>query len=389
MLESFAIQAEQAMLGAVLLDPAGQRLVLDLVEPEDMYRPWHGQVLTAMRRVGAGGRLPGPVDVYGQLQNDPDLPQSVARDAVPLADLMAAAPRADHASAYAVLVIEGGIRRRLHLAGSRLEQAAESGDLAAALHQSARAGHEAGACRARWLALPERLRAELAFLPDGRPGLRGEAGQGASVWQETWSLGDDAQPGRGGAGERDVGLAAQPESHGHVGKTGAGAEARALRDLVAGPSQLARVRAWLVPGHFGRAEHAAVYGVLLDMEAAGKPVDPVTVSWEAARRGLRVDQAALAGGDGPFAVASAREVHRRGVLALAGHAGQAIQADACDVGRSPRELIESANARLRAVHAGPTSSAEVRAGRRGGLVAVPRRPGPADSARRRGREAVR
>jgi len=145
----------------------------------------------------------------------------------------------------------------------------------------------------------------------------------------------------------------------------------------------------LVPGHFGRAEHAALYGVLLDMEAAGKPVDPVTVSWEAARRGLRVDQAALAGGDGPFAVASAREVHRHGVLALAGRAGQAIQADAGDVTRSPRELIESADARLRAVHAGPTPSAQAGPGRRGGLVAVPRQPGPAESDPRRGREAVR
>ena len=302
---------------------------------------------------------------------------------------MAAAPRADHASAYAVLVIEGSIRRRLHLAGSRLEQAAESGDLAAALRQSARAGHEVGACRARWLALPERLRAEVAFPPDGRPGLRGEAGHEASVWHQTRSLGDDVQPRRGGTGEPDAGLAAQPDPHGHAGRAGAGAEARALRDLVAGPSQLARVRTWLVPGHFGRAEHAALYGVLLDMEAAGKPVDPVTVSWEAARRGLRVDQAALAGGDGPFAVASAREVHRHGVLALAGRAGQAIQADAGDVTRSPRELIESADARLRAVHAGPTPSAQAGPGRRGGLVAVPRQPGPAESDPRRGREAVR
>ncbi len=187
------------MLGAVLLDPAGKRHVLGLVEPGDMYRPWHGQVLTAMRRVGADGRLPGPVEVYGELRNDPDLPQSVARDAVPLADLMAAAPRADHASAYAVLVIEGSIRRRLHLAGSRLEQAAEFGDLAAALRQSARAGHEVGACRARWLALPERLRAELAFPPDGRPGPRGEAGHEASVWHQTRSL---------GAGEGVVGAGA-------------------------------------------------------------------------------------------------------------------------------------------------------------------------------------
>ena len=117
------VGAERALLGAVLLDPAGQQRALDLVQAEDMCRPWNAQVLEAMRRVRGGGALPDPLAVYRELQNDPDLPASVARYAVPLADLMEAAPRARHAPAYAVMVAESGIRNRLWIAGCRMVQA--------------------------------------------------------------------------------------------------------------------------------------------------------------------------------------------------------------------------------------------------------------------------
>jgi replicative DNA helicase len=94
-----------------------------------MYRPWHAQVLAAMCRARARGVLPGPAEAYRELQADPDLPRTVAADAVPLASLMEAAPRPEHAPAYASMVVEGGIRRRIHLAGARLVQACEDGDL--------------------------------------------------------------------------------------------------------------------------------------------------------------------------------------------------------------------------------------------------------------------
>jgi len=79
------IQAERALLGAVLTDPAGNDDVLRFVSPDDFLRPWHGQVLAAMRRLRARGVAPGPRAVYAELRNDPDLPQAAARDAVPLA----------------------------------------------------------------------------------------------------------------------------------------------------------------------------------------------------------------------------------------------------------------------------------------------------------------
>lgn len=157
-MDRLGVRVEQAMLGAVLSDPAGQPQVLDWVEPGDMCRPWHGQVLGAMRRLRGRGILPGPLEVYTELQNDPDLPASVRQDAVLLADLMAAAPRAGRAQHYAVMVVEGGIRERLRVAGSRMAQAAGTGDLSAALRLTGHARAELNASRMRWLALPERLR---------------------------------------------------------------------------------------------------------------------------------------------------------------------------------------------------------------------------------------
>jgi replicative DNA helicase len=107
------IRAEQALLGAVLADPEGHDDVLRLVSPEDFLRPWHGQVLAAMRQVRARAVAPGPLAVYAELKKNPDLPQAVARDAVPLADLMHASPCSSHASTYAGMVIGAAVRRGL------------------------------------------------------------------------------------------------------------------------------------------------------------------------------------------------------------------------------------------------------------------------------------
>jgi replicative DNA helicase len=52
------IRAEQALLGSVLADPDRQARLLDLVDTDDMTRPYHGQVLGAMNRVR--GRGAGP-----------------------------------------------------------------------------------------------------------------------------------------------------------------------------------------------------------------------------------------------------------------------------------------------------------------------------------------
>ena len=326
------VDAEQALLGAVLADPPGQEHVLGLVEPGDMFRPWHGQVLAAMQRLAARGQLPSPQNVYQEIQHDPDLPRSVALNAVPLADLLGKSPRAAHAGTYAAIVVETAIRRHLQLAGSRVAQAAEDGDLDVALGQAARARADLVACAARWTALPARLRNEPGRLPTGEPWRPGREHNGRASApshvnppsSQNGAVHHDSSAAAGQPGESATtpgtiparppmpGAASSSRSPGPAVMAAFGA---ALRDLIDEPCQLAAVRSWLRPEHFSHAVSGRLYAVLLDMDASGQPIDPVTVAWAAGRRGLRTDPARLAGGTGPFAVASAREVRRLGMLA--------------------------------------------------------------------------
>jgi replicative DNA helicase len=362
------IRAEQALLGAVLSDPDGQAHLLDLMNPDDMARPYHGQVLAVMQRLRSSGAVPGPLAVYEEIKKDPDLPRVVSHDGVLLASLMEAAPRTDHAPAYAAMVAGSGIRQRIALAASRMTQAADGQDLDAALAMTAQARQEIGRCRARWEALPEPMRRELPVLARARRGHAEMTRSMTAIRDEIRRLRQDLLAGtRQGIEERLASIAQQvadmaaasadlQERHAQAraaeearpgGRDAEEAGARALRDLAAGPSKISAVRGWLRPAHFARHSHGELYAVMRDLADAGQPVDPVTVSWEASRRGIKADAADLADGMGPLAVASAREVQRHGLLAQVARAGRDIQASADDEGSATGLLLRAAHDRLR------------------------------------------
>jgi hypothetical protein len=121
---------------------------------------------------------------------------------------------------------------------------------------------------------------------------------------------------------------------------------QALRDLAAAPEQIDTIRAWLRPEHFACPEHGDLYAVIRDLRTAGKPADPVTIGWEAARRGITPDPADLTGGNGPLADASARDLHRLALLARATHTGRYLRDSAADPTCPPRALLRSAADRL-------------------------------------------
>jgi hypothetical protein len=324
-----------------------------------------------MRRLRARGVLPGPVAVRDELAGDPDLPQIAARDGLRLAALMESAPRAGHAEAYAAMVIDGAIHDLLRAAGSRLEQAAESGNLEETLRLARYARNEAEAARARWETLPPHLRRDLA-------GSASQRGDGAQVVGQAGAAGDDHE--RPGDGDRlarsdqtagqfaeitPLGTQAAGLSTDDAARVDAAAErrpdgeqaraagAQALRDLAAGPDQLAGVISWLRPGHFTCPEHGEVYRVMADLHTSGRPVDPVIVMWEATRRGVAMTpdeiSTTLAGGTAALAPASARAVHEHGVLAQAAQAGRDIQAQASSPASSPARLFRVAGELLHAV----------------------------------------
>jgi hypothetical protein len=361
------IRAEQALLGAVMSDPVRQAPVLDLVRPDDMLRPYHGQVLAAMHRLRARGQAPAPVPVRAELAGDPDLPPRIALDGVRLVDLLEAAPRSGHASAYAGLVIEQHTRRQLLLAGSRMTQVAETGDLEAALGVTAQAGRDVQDCQARWDALPGSMRQELPQAAGHRTGKTEEA-----VWQlraageEIARARQDAEDGnnvhlvkRLEAIVQHVTQAAAtsnpatrrgsraPDETRPTGKSAEAVGRQFLRDLAAGPGQIPEVRSWLDPGHFARPIHGQLYSLICDMHAAGKTIDPVTIAWQAARRDITIDATDLEGGTVPFAVSGAREVHRHGLLARVSQAGRDICAEAGDPRVPPRVIFQDSSRRLR------------------------------------------
>lgn len=358
------VRAEQALLGAMMSDPLRQAAVLDLVRPGDMYRPYHGQVLAAMQRLRATSVAPDPVSVRAELAHDPDLPRLVALDGVLLAGLLEAAPRPGHAPTYAAMVIDHSIRRQVMLAGSRMTQAAQTGDLDAALWMTAVVGNDVDACQMRWEGLPEPMRRELPAAASGRDRPAREAvGQLRAAAREIARARHDAHVGavddltkRLESIARHIAQAAtesklagrgslrEPRPIGRAAETAGGL---LLRDLAAGPAQIPMVRGWLSPGHFARPEHGHIYALIRDMHAAGQPIDPVTVSWQAARRGIAVAVAELEDGTAPFAVARAREVHRHGLLARISLAGRDAIAAAADPQVPCAKLLRDCGQRFR------------------------------------------
>ena len=176
MLMDAAMHAERALPGVMLTDLRARRGIPRIISAEDSYRPWHGQVLAALQRPSARGGDCELAEVHAELTRDPDLPRSVSHDAVPLADLLHAAPEPSHAPAYAGIVIGAAIRRELAVGGGRMRQASEASgepvdDLALEAVRSVvtRAGRGIGACRQRWGKLPDPVRRELPAAPrDGQ-----------------------------------------------------------------------------------------------------------------------------------------------------------------------------------------------------------------------------
>jgi hypothetical protein len=211
---------------------------------------------------------------------------------------------------------------------THLVQAAESGELEAALAQVTQARADLAACAARWTALSYSEPTE----PDRRPGCSREGHRSSPstarpisyVSGNTLSIHNTAAGAHlAPAVRHDQRTATTPDGRvdekavGGRGSTGRAPDrlarassAAALRNLIDDPSQLEAVGGQLRPGHFASAAHGELYALLQDMRAAGKAIDRVTVTWEAARSGVRTDPGLLSGGVGSFAVADARELGR-------------------------------------------------------------------------------
>ncbi|MFF2618960.1 DnaB-like helicase N-terminal domain-containing protein [Kitasatospora sp. NPDC058046] len=245
------LTGEQAVLGAVLLDPR-QLDRLGWLEPRDFYRPAHQALFGALRTLGGAGH-----------------PALAAEGAVPLAwlndslaeagrhvqgltasyphALIAACPHPANAPVYGRMVLEGSIHRTVAEHAARLLAVAEEG---------ARQ-HEADGTVAQSDVLVGVL-VDLARRWGTPPRPQGPAVPPAVV---------AAAPAAGQIEDERFLLALLIHQDGAIGE----------------------VFGWLRPGDFADRGHGHLYRCLGALHHRGEPIDPVTALWEVQRRGLLAD----------------------------------------------------------------------------------------------------
>ena len=121
-----SVEAEQAVIGGLLLDAAAWDNVADVVKQEDFYRPDHRLIFEAIASLAGGGKPCDVVTVSQHLERNGKLEEagglaylsSVARDT----------PTAANVKAYADIVHERSLLRQLITAGNEIASAVFNND---------------------------------------------------------------------------------------------------------------------------------------------------------------------------------------------------------------------------------------------------------------------
>ena len=104
-----ALEAEESLIGAMLLSPEAVSKAYEMVDPEDFYRPLHGQIFSAILALANAGEPVDLVTVQAKLQEQ----GVVAIDLGLLSSLSVNTPSVNNAGHYAQLVHEKAQQRRL------------------------------------------------------------------------------------------------------------------------------------------------------------------------------------------------------------------------------------------------------------------------------------
>ncbi len=121
-----SIEAEQAVLGGLLLDPAAWDNVADVVLPEDFYRPDHKLIFQAIGSLAGNAKPCDVVTVVGELERRSELEQ--AGGLAYLGSLARDTPTAANVRAYAEIVRERSVLRQLITAGTEIATAVFNND---------------------------------------------------------------------------------------------------------------------------------------------------------------------------------------------------------------------------------------------------------------------
>lgn len=113
-----SVEAEQAVLGGLMLDPAAWDSVGDVVIAEDFYRPDHRLIFEAMGLLVTGGKPCDVVTVVGELERTAHLES--AGGLAYIGSLARDTPTAANVRAYAQIVRERSVLRQLVHAGTEI-----------------------------------------------------------------------------------------------------------------------------------------------------------------------------------------------------------------------------------------------------------------------------
>ena len=114
------IEAEESLIGAMLLSPEAVSVAYETVQPEDFYRPLHGQIFSAIVALANAGEPVDYVTVQAKLQER----GAVAIELAVLSALQMNTPSATNAQHYADLVRQKAQQRRLiSVAGEIVDEA--------------------------------------------------------------------------------------------------------------------------------------------------------------------------------------------------------------------------------------------------------------------------
>jgi replicative DNA helicase len=104
-----AIEAEESLIGAMLLSPEAVSVAYETVQAEDFYRPLHGQIFASIIALANAGEPVDYVTVQAKLQER----GAIAVELALLSSLQMNTPSAANAQHYAELVREKAQQRRL------------------------------------------------------------------------------------------------------------------------------------------------------------------------------------------------------------------------------------------------------------------------------------
>jgi replicative DNA helicase len=120
------IEAEQALLGALLYDNSAYERLSDQLQSGHFYEPFHGRLFIALESHIRRGQLADPILIADQFLRDPAFEEMGGIRY--LADLVDRAPSAANAPDYARVVYDLALRRDLIRIGGEIAAGAQAGD---------------------------------------------------------------------------------------------------------------------------------------------------------------------------------------------------------------------------------------------------------------------